>query len=59
MRRRSTLIAWLNPMPQSRWQGSSAEILAYLVPMFAMDRLGFGDAIAALRGFVTAEVIAL
>jgi uncharacterized protein len=59
MRRRSTLIAWLNPMPQSRWQGSSAEILAYLVPMFAMDRLGFGDAIATLRGFVTAEVIAL
>lgn len=58
IRRYSTLMAWLNPMPQSRWQGSSAEILAYLVPMFAMDRLGFGDAIAALRGFVTAEVIA-
>ena len=43
-------VAWLNPMSRSRWVGSSAEILSYLVPMFPMDRLGFGDAIDVMRG---------
>lgn len=50
MRRQTGLVAWLNPMSRRRWEGSSAEILAYLVPMFSMDRDGFGDAVAALRG---------
>jgi uncharacterized protein len=50
IKRRSQLLAWLNPFSEARWQGSSAEILRYLVPMFAMDRIGFGDAIDVLRG---------
>ena len=54
LKRRSSLVAWLNPMRRERWEGSSAEILAYLVPMFAMDRLGFGEAIDVLRGAVVA-----
>jgi uncharacterized protein len=52
LRRRTSLIAWLNPMSERRWEGSSAEIVAYLVPMFQMDRAGFADAVSALRGLV-------
>jgi hypothetical protein len=59
VQQRTTLIAWLNPMSQGRWVGSSAEILAYLVPMFAMDRLGFADAISSLRGLVGAGAVEL
>lgn len=55
LRKRSSLIAWLNPMSRKRWVGSSAEILAYLVPMFQMDRFGFVDAIDVLRGLVKAS----
>lgn len=51
LKRRTTLIAWLNPMPQSRWASTSAQFIARLVPhMFQMDRDGFGNAIDALRG---------
>src|SRR4029079_2667770 len=34
---RTTLLAWLNPMPQDRWPGTSAQIIAHLIPMFQMD----------------------
>jgi uncharacterized protein with von Willebrand factor type A (vWA) domain len=51
LKRRTTLIAWLNPMPQSRWASTSAQFIARLAPhMFQMDRDGFGNAIDALRG---------
>jgi uncharacterized protein len=53
LRRRTSLIAWLNPMSERRWEGSSAEILAYLVPMFQMDRAGFADAVSAMRGLLS------
>ena len=56
LKRRSSLVAWLNPMRQERWEGSSAEILAYLVPMFPMDRLGFGEAVDVLRGAVVSSL---
>lgn len=42
-------VAWLNPMPESRWQGTAGEV-ARLVPMFEMARRGLQDAIALLRG---------
>jgi uncharacterized protein len=54
LRQRTALLAWLNPMSRQRWIGTSAEILAYLVPMFQMDRLGFVDAIDVLRGLTRA-----
>ena len=50
VKRRTTQLAWLNPMPQARWAGTSAQFIARLAPMFQMDREGFGNAIAALRG---------
>ena len=50
VKRRTTQVAWLNPMPQSRWAGTSAQFIARLAPMFQMDREGFGNAMNALRG---------
>ena len=50
VKRRTTQLAWLNPMPQARWAGTSAQFIARLAPMFQMDNEGFGNAIAALRG---------
>jgi uncharacterized protein len=46
----SSLIAWLNPMPEERWIGSSAEIIANLVHMYQMDNNGLSNAIDIVRG---------
>lgn len=50
LKRHTNLIAWLNPMPQERWIGSSAEIIENLVAMYQMDSDGLSNAIAILRG---------
>lgn len=50
LKRHTNLIAWLNPMPQERWIGSSAEILENLVAMYQMDNDGLDNAINTLRG---------
>jgi len=42
--------AWLNPMPNDRWPGTTAGEIALLVPMFEMSRRGLDAAISALRG---------
>ncbi len=42
--------AWLNPMPNDRWPGTTAGEIARLVPMFEMHRRGLDAAISALRG---------
>ncbi|MEC4812819.1 MAG: hypothetical protein SAK29_06030 [Scytonema sp. PMC 1069.18] len=43
-------IAWLNPMPRSRWEKTTAGDIASLVPMFEVSRRGLQDAIGVLRG---------
>jgi uncharacterized protein with von Willebrand factor type A (vWA) domain len=43
-------IAWLNPMPQSRWLGTTAGEIAHLIPMYEVNRRGMQDAINVLRG---------
>ncbi|MFK7921846.1 MAG: hypothetical protein AB8H47_07805 [Bacteroidia bacterium] len=44
-------IAWLNPVPRNRWQGTSAEFIdKLLVPMFEINSLGMQQAVNALRG---------
>jgi len=43
-------IAWLNPVPQSRWRRSTAGEIAQLVPMFELSRQGMNEAISVLRG---------
>ncbi len=49
LRRRTTLIAWLNPMPKPRWASTSAQFIARLVDMFQMDPDGFSNAVDVLR----------
>jgi hypothetical protein len=48
--RKTRSIAWLNPMPQTRWRATSATTISTLVPMFEMSKLGFNGAIKAIRG---------
>jgi uncharacterized protein with von Willebrand factor type A (vWA) domain len=50
LKRYTSLIAWLNPMPEERWIGSSAEIIAHLVPMYQMDNSSLSNAIDIVRG---------
>jgi hypothetical protein len=50
LRQRIRYIAWLNPMPEKRWFGTTAGEIADLVPMFEMTRRGLQDAIDLLRG---------
>lgn len=50
LKRHTSLIAWLNPMPEERWIGSSAEIIAHLVSMYEMDNDGLSKAIDIVRG---------
>jgi uncharacterized protein with von Willebrand factor type A (vWA) domain len=50
IKRATGLLAWLNPMPATRWEGSSAEVIAQAVPMFQMDNDGLGNAIDVVRG---------
>jgi uncharacterized protein with von Willebrand factor type A (vWA) domain len=50
LKRITTRIAWLNPMPKERWPSSSAQTISHMVPMFQMDPAGFSNAIDVLRG---------
>jgi len=50
LKQRMRYVAWLNPMPRSRWAGSTAADITRLVPMFELSRRGLQDAIGVLRG---------
>lgn len=50
LKQHTSLLAWLNPMPQNRWPSTSAQIIAHLCPMFQMDPDGFSSAIDLVRG---------
>lgn len=41
---------WLNPVPHHDWKGTTAEIIAELIPMFELSRRGLDSAIKILRG---------
>ncbi len=43
-------IAWLNPLPRSRWASTTAGAISEFVPMFEINRQGLDAAIDALRG---------
>ncbi|MEZ4883361.1 MAG: hypothetical protein R3E32_01400 [Chitinophagales bacterium] len=44
-------IVWLNPMPEKRWVGTTAERIARLIPMFGLDtQHNLQTAINTLRG---------
>ncbi len=50
LKQATRLIAWLNPMPENRWRGSSAQMLAGLVTMRSLHWEGFSQVINAARG---------
>ncbi|MGB8193139.1 MAG: hypothetical protein WCF67_14520 [Chitinophagaceae bacterium] len=54
---RTNKIAWLNPMPQERWQNTSAEVIAKNVAMFEANEAGIKNAVDFLKG--TAKIIKL
>jgi uncharacterized protein len=52
MRPMSPRIAWLNPVPATRWPTTTAELIrrSTNVPMFPLDRAGLDAAMDVLRG---------
>ncbi len=50
LRRFSSRLAWLNPMPRERWLRTSAQVIQHLLPMFPLDQDGLTDAVKAVRG---------
>jgi uncharacterized protein len=49
IKQHTKLIAWLNPMPPERWQGTTAQFITHLVPMYPLDPHGLNQAIAQIR----------
>jgi uncharacterized protein len=43
-------VAWLNPMPHTRWPSTSASKIMQHIPMFDLSRRGLDEAISVLRG---------
>ncbi len=50
LRQHISYIAWLNPVPRKRWENTTAQDIATLVPMFEVNRQELYKAIDALRG---------
>jgi uncharacterized protein len=50
LKQKNRYLVWLNPMPRSRWPGTTAGELMYLIPMFDVSRQGLDNAISVLRG---------
>lgn len=50
LKKRTNLIGWLNPMPADRWEGTTAEMISFVVPMEQMDEDGFSNVIDVIRG---------
>lgn len=49
---RTYQVAWLNPMPETRWKGTSAEVIAKAVKMYPMNEDGMSNALDVLRGIM-------
>jgi uncharacterized protein with von Willebrand factor type A (vWA) domain len=47
---RTRLLAWLNPMPQERWEGTSAQMISRVARMFQMNSDGCSAALDVVRG---------
>ncbi|MFB2837805.1 hypothetical protein [Floridanema evergladense] len=50
LKQRVRYIAWLNPMPRSRWSNTTAGEINKFIPMFEVTRQGLESAIYVLRG---------
>jgi hypothetical protein len=49
-KQRVRYMAWLNPVPKSRWPATTAGKIGRSIPMFECDRPGLQEAIGVLRG---------
>ena len=49
-KQRVRYMAWLNPVPKSRWPETTAGKIGRSIPMFECDRPGLQEAIGVLRG---------
>ncbi len=49
IKQHTKLIAWLNPIPRERWQGSTVQFIERLIPMYPLDPHGLNQAIAEIR----------
>jgi uncharacterized protein with von Willebrand factor type A (vWA) domain len=49
IKQHSKLIAWLNPLPPKRWQGTTAQLIARLLSMYPLDPHGLNQAISEIR----------
>ena len=49
IKQHTKLIAWLNPIPRERWQGSTAQFIERLIPMYPLDPHGLNQAITQIR----------
>jgi uncharacterized protein with von Willebrand factor type A (vWA) domain len=47
---RTYQVAWLNPMPETRWEDTSAEIISETVKMYPMNEDGMSNTLDVLRG---------
>lgn len=43
-------MAWLNPVNQDRWAGTTAGKIAHFMPMFECDKIDLKNVIKVLRG---------
>lgn len=59
LRQQTSLIAWLNPMPQRRWRSTSAQVIAHMISMFPLTADGLSNAIDVLRGQPLAQDLVL
>ncbi|MBF2028836.1 MAG: VWA domain-containing protein [Oscillatoriales cyanobacterium C42_A2020_001] len=50
LRQSARRMVWLNPMPRSRWDNTTAAAIAQRIPMFEATREGLDNAIDTLRG---------
>lgn len=50
LKQRVRNLAWINPLPRSRWLDTTAAAIAEDIPMFEANRLGIDTAISVLRG---------
>ncbi len=49
IKQHTKLIAWLNPIPRERWQGSTVQFIERLIPMYPLDPHGLNQAITQIR----------
>ena len=56
LKKKIDYVAWINPMPNYRWEDTSAELIRLYVDMFSIGESDFKSMIKYLRGKLTSDV---